>query len=63
MNSGGVELDNLTPAGKGIMSVNVSGGKWRRLEDETSSSKGIIANTEVNVEIESFSDSASKHYN
>ncbi|KPM45562.1 hypothetical protein AK830_g943 [Neonectria ditissima] len=62
VNSGGTQLDNLTPAGKGVISVNVTGGKWRRLEDETSSSKGIMASTEVNIETESISDDASKQY-
>ncbi|KAI8677555.1 hypothetical protein NCS56_00645700 [Fusarium sp. Ph1] len=62
MNVGGTQLDNLTPSGKGRMSVNGSGGKWRRLEDETSSSKGIIAEGTVYAETSSISDNASKHY-
>ncbi|UPK90057.1 hypothetical protein LCI18_000992 [Fusarium solani-melongenae] len=62
MNVGGTQLDNLTPSGKGRMSVNGSGGKWRRLEDETSSSKGIIAEGTTYAETSSISDNASKHY-
>ncbi|KAJ4180210.1 hypothetical protein NW755_011898 [Fusarium falciforme] len=62
MNVGGTQLDNLTPSGKGRMSVNGSGGKWRRLEDETSSSRGIIAEGTTYAETSSISDNASKHY-
>ena len=31
---GGTQLDSLTPNGKGIRSVDVSGGRWQRLKDE-----------------------------
>ncbi|CAM1502609.1 Fc.00g073850.m01.CDS01 [Cosmosporella sp. VM-42] len=53
---GGTQLDSLTPNGKGIRSVTVSGGKWRRLEDENSSSKGILEDTEAYIETKSSSE-------
>ncbi|KAL7928929.1 GPCR, PTH11-type [Trichoderma chlorosporum] len=46
------QLDSLTPGGK----TTVVGGKWKRLEDENSSSKNIMQEREVCVETESLSD-------
>lgn len=46
------QLDNLTATGK----TTVVGGKWKRLEDENSSSRNIIQEHTIYIETESLSD-------
>ncbi|KAH0527510.1 hypothetical protein TsFJ059_002508 [Trichoderma semiorbis] len=46
------QLDNLTASGK----TTVVGGKWKRLEDENSSSRNIIQEHTIYIETESLSD-------
>ncbi|KAL7787060.1 GPCR, PTH11-type [Trichoderma ceciliae] len=51
------QMDTLSPSGK----TTVVGGKWKRLEDENSSSRNIIQERTVYVETESLSDIDKKY--
>ncbi|KAI0023874.1 GPCR, PTH11-type [Xylariomycetidae sp. FL0641] len=55
----GTQMDTLSSTGK----TTVVSGKWKRLEDETSSAKHIIQETTVSVETSSMTDDEHKRYN
>ncbi len=51
------QMDTLSPTGR----TSVVAGKWKRLEDENSSSRHIMQETTVYIETESLSDDDKHH--